>query len=76
MTLTREGDFVGSEINNVEWIKFFEGQFNRITFEQVMDLNWDKLCIGVDKDKDKDKEICAGVHKDLPMHLPASTLPV
>ena len=74
MTLTREGDFVGSEINNVEWIKFFEGQFNRITFEQVVDLNWDKLCIGVDKDKDK--EICAGVHKDLPMHLPASTLPV
>ena len=53
LTLTREGDFVGSEINNVEWIKFFEGQFNRITFEQVMDLNWDKLCIGVDKDKDK-----------------------
>ena len=74
MTLTREGDFVGSEINNVEWIKFFEGQFNRITFEQVMDLNWDKFFIGVDKDKDK--EICAGVHKDLPMHLPASTLPV
>ena len=74
MTLTREGDFVGSEINNVEWIKFFEGQFNRITFEQVMDLNWDKLCIGVDKVKDK--AICAGVHQDLPMHLPASTLPV
>ena len=74
MTLTREGDFVGSEINNVEWIKFFEGQFNRITFEQVVDLNWDKLCLGLDKDKDE--EICAGVHKDLPMHLPASTLPV
>ena len=35
LTLTREGDFVGSEINIVEWIKFFEGEFNRITFEQV-----------------------------------------
>ena len=53
MTLTREGDFVGSEINNVEWIKFFEGQFNRITFEQVVDLNWGKFFIGLDKDKHK-----------------------
>ena len=38
LTLTREGGFVGSEDDNVEEIKFFEGQFNRITFEQVM--NW------------------------------------
>ena len=35
LTLTREGGFVGSEDDNVEEIKFFEGQFNRITFEQV-----------------------------------------
>ena len=35
MTLTREGDFVGSEDDNVEEINIFEGQFNRITFEQV-----------------------------------------
>ena len=35
LTLTREGGFVGSEDDNVEEIKFFEGRFNRITFEQV-----------------------------------------
>ena len=35
LTLTREGDFVGSEDDNVEEINIFEGQFNRITFEQV-----------------------------------------
>ena len=39
MTLTREGDFVGSQDDNVEEIKFFDGQFNRITFEQVVDWN-------------------------------------
>ena len=35
LTLTREGDFIGSEDDNVEEINIFEGQFNRITFEQV-----------------------------------------
>ena len=35
LTLTREGDFVGSEDDNVEEINIFEGGFNRITFEQV-----------------------------------------
>ena len=35
LTLTREGDFVGSKDDNVEEINIFEGQFNRITFEQV-----------------------------------------
>ena len=35
LTLTREGDFVGSEDDNVEEINIFEGEFNRITFEQV-----------------------------------------
>ena len=35
LTLTREGDFVGSEQDNVEEINIFEGEFNRITFEQV-----------------------------------------
>ena len=39
MTLTREGDFVGSEDDNVEEINIFEGQFNRITFEQVT-MDW------------------------------------
>ena len=39
LTLTREGDFVGSQDDNVEEIKFFDGQFNRITFEQVVDWN-------------------------------------
>ena len=34
----REGDFVGSDDDNVEEIKFFDGQFNRITFEQVSDV--------------------------------------
>ena len=35
LTLTREGDFIGSEDENVEEINIFEGEFNRITFEQV-----------------------------------------
>ena len=35
LTLSREGDFVGSEDNVVEEINIFEGKFNRITFEQV-----------------------------------------
>ena len=35
LTLTREGDFVGSDQDNVEEINIFEGEFNRITFEQV-----------------------------------------
>ena len=35
LTLTREGDFIGSEDDNVEEINIFEGEFNRITFEQV-----------------------------------------
>ena len=35
MTLTREGEFVGSEDDNVEEINIFDGQDNRITFEQV-----------------------------------------
>ena len=35
MTLTREGDYIGSMDDNVEEINIFEGQFNRITFEQV-----------------------------------------
>ena len=35
LTLTREGDYIGSTDDNVEEINIFEGQFNRITFEQV-----------------------------------------
>ena len=35
MTLTREGDFIGSEDDTVEEINIFDGQDNRITFEQV-----------------------------------------
>ena len=35
LTLTREGDYIGSPSSNVEEINIFEGQFNRITFEQV-----------------------------------------
>ena len=35
LTLTREGDYIGSMDDNVEEINIFEGQFNRITFEQV-----------------------------------------
>ena len=38
MTLTREGEFVGSEDDNVEEINIFDGQDNRITFEQVGDV--------------------------------------
>ena len=33
--MTREGDYIGSPSSNVEEINIFEGQFNRITFEQV-----------------------------------------
>ena len=33
--MTREGDYIGSTDDNVEEINIFEGQFNRITFEQV-----------------------------------------
>ena len=35
LTLTREGDYIGSMDDKVEEINIFEGQFNRITFEQV-----------------------------------------
>ena len=35
LTLTREGDYIVSSDDNVEEINIFEGQFNRITFEQV-----------------------------------------
>ena len=35
LTLTREGDFIGSTDDNVEEINIFDGMFNRITFEQV-----------------------------------------
>ena len=35
LTLTREGDFIGSEQDVVEEINIFEGKFNRITFEQA-----------------------------------------
>ena len=35
LTLTREGDFIGSTDDNVEEINIFDGKFNRITFEQV-----------------------------------------
>lgn len=35
LTLSREGDFIGSEDTVVEEINIFEGKFNRITFEQV-----------------------------------------
>jgi len=35
LTLTREGDYIGSEDTVVEEINIFEGKFNRITFEQV-----------------------------------------
>ena len=38
LTLTREGDFIGSEDDNVEEINIFEGKFNRITFEQVWSM--------------------------------------
>ena len=41
MTLTREGLFVGSEDDNVEEINIFDGQDNRITFEQVGDVDND-----------------------------------
>ena len=41
MTLTREGEFVGSEDDNVEEINIFDGQDNRITFEQVGDAMQD-----------------------------------
>ena len=64
LTLTREGDFVGSQDDNVEEIKFFDGQFNRITFEQVVD--WHHRCI----------KLCPGVYQDLQMHVPTSALPV
>ena len=73
LTLTREGGFVGSEDDNVEEIKFFEGQFNRITFEQVM--NW----IGMNfapQVYNKTLKLCSGVYQDLQMHLPAPALPV
>ena len=35
MTLTREGGYVRSSDENVEETNIFEGEFNRITFEQV-----------------------------------------
>ena len=35
LTLTREGNYIVSTDDNVEEINIFEGQFNRITFEQV-----------------------------------------
>ena len=35
LTLTREGDYIGSPASNVEEINIFEGQYNRITFAQV-----------------------------------------
>ena len=35
LTVTREGDFIGSEDDTVEEINIFDGQDNRITFEQV-----------------------------------------
>ena len=35
LTLTREGDYIGSPGSNVEEINIFEGRYNRITFEQV-----------------------------------------
>ena len=65
MTLTREGDFIGSEDDNVEEINIFEGQFNRITFEQV------KVSDGFDGN-----DLPAGVYEDLQMHISASALPV
>ena len=37
LTLTREGDFIGSEDDNVEEINIFEGEDNKITFQQVYD---------------------------------------
>ena len=35
LTLTREGGFVRSNKDQVEEINIFEGQFNRVTFEQI-----------------------------------------
>ena len=35
LTLTREGEYVTSTPDRVEEINIFEGQFNRITFEQI-----------------------------------------
>ena len=35
LTLTREGSYIRSSDDNVEEINIFDGQFNRITFEQV-----------------------------------------
>ena len=35
VTLTREGDFVRSSDENTEEINIFEGEYNRITFEQI-----------------------------------------
>ena len=65
LTLTREGDFIGSEDDNVEEINIFEGQFNRITFEQV------KVSDGFDGN-----DLPAGVYEDLQMHISASALPI
>ena len=39
MTLTREGGYVRSSDENVEETNIFEGEFNRITFEQVYTVN-------------------------------------
>ena len=35
LTLTREGEYITSDMDQVEEINIFEGQFNRITFEQI-----------------------------------------
>ena len=59
LTLTREGDFVGSDDDNVEEINIFDGQDNRITFEQV--------CTTFDTPS----YFHAGVYKDLQVHIPA-----
>ena len=74
LTLTREGDFVGSEDDNVEEINIFEGQFNRITFEQVR-TDWIES-VTTRRIYTVYKTLDTGVHQDLQMHLPASALPL
>ena len=82
MTLTREGDFIGSSDVNVEEINIFDGQLNRITFKQVFtkifkctyQLQLYPFDTQVKKEPNKADKACIQKYQQIRLHLQVCTV--
>ena len=67
----REGGFSVSGEDVIEEINIFEGNENRLTFEQVANDNNVKLQIIM-----KPQLTLEGVHQDIQVHIPIADVPI